>query len=48
VELTPHPARVPMKRIGIAGHPLPSGEGKTRLRGWRIYEEQCTGHPCAV
>ena len=25
MELTPHPARVPMKRIGIAGHPLPQG-----------------------
>ena len=24
---TPHPSRVPMKCIGIAGHPLPKGEG---------------------
>jgi hypothetical protein len=27
VQLTPHPARVPMKCIGIAVHPLPKGEG---------------------
>ena len=26
-EPTPHPARVPMKYVGIAVHPLPSGEG---------------------
>jgi hypothetical protein len=26
-EPTPHPARVPMKCIGIAVHPPPSGEG---------------------
>ena len=26
--MTPHPARVPMKCIGIAVHPLPWGEGK--------------------
>jgi hypothetical protein len=25
--LTTHPARLPMKCIGTAGHPLPSGEG---------------------
>ena len=30
-QLTPHPARVPMKCIGIADHPLPKGEGKTQL-----------------
>ena len=27
LQLTPHPARVPMKCIGIVGHPLPLGEG---------------------
>jgi hypothetical protein len=25
-QLTPHPARFPMKCIGTAGHPLPKGE----------------------
>ena len=27
-QLTPHPSRVPMMCIGIAGHPLPKGEGE--------------------
>ncbi len=27
VQPAPHPTRVPMKCIGIAGHPLPKGEG---------------------
>jgi hypothetical protein len=26
-EVTPHPARAPMKCVGNAGHPLPRGEG---------------------
>ena len=26
-QLTPHASRVPMKCIGIVGHPLPLGEG---------------------
>ena len=26
-QLTPHPARFPMKCIGTTGHPLPKGEG---------------------
>ena len=26
-QVTPHPARFPMKCIGTAGHPLPKGEG---------------------
>jgi hypothetical protein len=28
VQMTPNPACVPIKRIGIAGHPLPLGEAK--------------------
>jgi hypothetical protein len=28
VQVTPHPARVPMKCIGIAIHPLPLGRGR--------------------
>ena len=32
---TPHPSRVPMKCIGIAGHPLPKGEGEQLIPGPR-------------
>ena len=31
-QLTPHPARFPMKCIGIAGHVLLKGEGARRRR----------------
>ena len=27
-QVTPHPARFPIKCIGTAGHPLPKGEGR--------------------
>jgi len=33
-QTTPHPSRFPMKCIGTAGHPLPSGEGT--IPNWGI------------
>ncbi len=38
-QVTPHPARVPMKCIGIAVHPFPLGEGKSRIA--RKFQQIC-------